>query len=658
MTYQCPRKSDARHISYGYDDANNVISITYPGASHTVTETYNPMNELATVTDWNSKETQFGYDADGNLTSITYPNGVTDTRAYNAADQLNSITDALSGTTFMSFSYSRDDAGQVTSETDTGTPGAGTATSTYNSMNDLTANNGNSYSYSSAQNLTTSPSGETEQYNADDEACWQGTGSGACSSPPSGATTYSYSNEGNRIATMPSSGTSDSYTYNMANELTGVVPSSGSFTSYVYDGNGLLQSETTASTTNYTWNVQGSLPLLLSDGTNYYIYGPGDNPIEQIAVSGGATSYLLADELGSVRAITNSSGTTTATFTYDAWGNETGSTGSATTPFGFAGQYLDSASGFYYLRARWYDAVTGAFVSVDPEAAATESPYGYADNNPLDDVDPLGKDTLAEEELSLEIGFIAEESAITPIPAAQVQAATDEVFTDAITAGDTAILPTLAVDDPAVAAAPDVQAAADAVESIPAPAPAPTPTPAASGGGGGGGGGGSARGGGGTSYSIPTPPRYYSSGGWTVTLTSTITTSATGTQPKADVSSDGTVTISVPGTGSHESFSPPTDLQINNFSAGPDGLSYTTPPTPEVIGPVTVTLSFTYTLSKDPSPNASSPVPLPSPNYVPAPVSIPSLTPAEYAMGLFGGAALVCLAVPGCAEVLAKVAVG
>ncbi|MFZ2058810.1 MAG: RHS repeat-associated core domain-containing protein, partial [Acidimicrobiales bacterium] len=45
------------------------------------------------------------------------------------------------------------------------------------------------------------------------------------------------------------------------------------------------------------------------------------------------------------------------------WGNLTGSTGSATTPFGFAGAYLDPSNGLYYLRARWYDAGTGQFMS-------------------------------------------------------------------------------------------------------------------------------------------------------------------------------------------------------------------------------------------------------------------------------------------------------
>jgi RHS repeat-associated protein len=129
---------------------------------------------------------------------------------------------------------------------------------------------------------------------------------------------------------------------------------------------------------------------LLSDGTNDYIYGPDDYPVEQIAVASGTTSYLLADEVGSIRVITNSSGNTTETFTYDAWGNKTGSTGSATSPFGFAGQYLDSASGSYYMRARWYDPATGQFSTVDPQVASTLAPYEYAANEPLGKSDPSG----------------------------------------------------------------------------------------------------------------------------------------------------------------------------------------------------------------------------------------------------------------------------
>lgn len=40
--------------------------------------------------------------------------------------------------------------------------------------------------------------------------------------------------------------------------------------------------------------------------------------------------------------------------------------------------------------ARWYDPVTGQFLSVDPEFNATLDAYGYADENPLDGTDPSG----------------------------------------------------------------------------------------------------------------------------------------------------------------------------------------------------------------------------------------------------------------------------
>jgi RHS repeat-associated protein len=377
-------------LGYGYDAAGNVTSLTYPD-SHAVTNHYNALEQLASVTDWNAKQTQFTYDQDGNLSATTYPNGVTSTTAYDNADRLASITDTVSGSSIMSFTYSRDNAGLVTSETDTGTPAAGSVTDGYNALRQLTSSGSSTYSFDAANNLTSSPSGATLSYNANDEPCWSGSTSSSCSSPPTGATTYTYSSEANRTATTPSSGTTHTYHYNQANEMTSVAPSTGPATSYIYDGTGLLQSETTGTTTAaYTWDPQSSLPLLLTDGTNDYLYGPGSTPIEQIATSGGATSYLLADEIGSVRGITNSSGSITGSASYDPWGNVTGTSGSATTPFGFAGGYSDAASGFDYFRARWYDAGTGQFTSLDPKVATTLSAYSYVGNDPLNGTDPTG----------------------------------------------------------------------------------------------------------------------------------------------------------------------------------------------------------------------------------------------------------------------------
>jgi RHS repeat-associated protein len=78
------------------------------------------------------------------------------------------------------------------------------------------------------------------------------------------------------------------------------------------------------------------------------------------------------------------------TFTYDAYGKPTASTGVVSTPFGFAGQYTDAETGFVYLRARYYDPATGQFISRDPLTGTTGQPYSYADNNPLNATDPLG----------------------------------------------------------------------------------------------------------------------------------------------------------------------------------------------------------------------------------------------------------------------------
>jgi uncharacterized protein RhaS with RHS repeats len=78
--------------------------------------------------------------------------------------------------------------------------------------------------------------------------------------------------------------------------------------------------------------------------------------LEQI--DGSGTAYYHADQLGSVRALTNQSGAVAATYAYDAYGNPTAGTGNVYNPLRYAGEYLDSQTGFYYLRARYYDPPT------------------------------------------------------------------------------------------------------------------------------------------------------------------------------------------------------------------------------------------------------------------------------------------------------------
>jgi RHS repeat-associated protein len=71
-------------------------------------------------------------------------------------------------------------------------------------------------------------------------------------------------------------------------------------------------------------------------------------------------------------------------------GELTGSTGTATTPLGYDGQYTSSDTGLIYLRNRVYDPKTEQFLTRDPLAAISGEPYGYAGDNPVNYSDPTG----------------------------------------------------------------------------------------------------------------------------------------------------------------------------------------------------------------------------------------------------------------------------
>ena len=99
-------------------------------------------------------------------------------------------------------------------------------------------------------------------------------------------------------------------------------------------------------------------------------YVPGPTPT-------GTPSYFVVDGLGSTRALTNSSGVVTDTYTYDVFGNLIGQTGSHTTnEFLFAGYQSDAATGEDYLHSRYYDAAAGRFISRDTNEGRTSEPNG------------------------------------------------------------------------------------------------------------------------------------------------------------------------------------------------------------------------------------------------------------------------------------------
>ncbi len=277
--------------------------------------------------------------------------------------------------------YTRDNDGQVKTTTSKGLPGEEKPAYEYDSNNRLTKGAAVAYEYDAANNTTKIGTG-TYKYNA---------GSQLETGP---SLTYTYDELGERTKTKPTAGPATTYGYDQAGELTSVErPKEGETSeikdTYAYDGNGLRASQTISGTTTYmVWDMAEELPLVLSDTTNSYIYGPGGQPIEQIS-NGGTVTYLHHDQQGSTRLLTGSTGTVTGKCTYGAYGTPT-CEGATTTPLGYDAQYTSSDTGLIYMRARVYDPATAQFLTVDPFVAVTGAPYNYAGDNPLNHADPRG----------------------------------------------------------------------------------------------------------------------------------------------------------------------------------------------------------------------------------------------------------------------------
>jgi RHS repeat-associated protein len=399
--------------SYGYDLAGRLTSLTYPGVSTAETLTY--------IGDWLGNTATFGYTKDSMLQTTTYSGtaDLVDTNGYDVADNLTSISDAKAGTAYATFGETRDAANQVTQELPGGSALSGqpALNAGYDTREQVCYGGPNgggtcaappsgatSYAYDAADEMTQAGT-ETLTYNSANELCWTlpTVSSNACGSQPTGATAYGFDTRGNRTSAVPVSGAATCDVYDQADRLIKITSGTGSSCTspttvgtYTYNVNGVRMSKTVGSTTtDFAWNVSGSLPTLLQErvaggSVTDYIYGPDGTPLEQI--SGSGVLLYHADQLGSTRVLTDTSGTVKATYSYDTYGNLSSSTGSVPNPFLFAGQYKDAESGLYYLQARYYDTTTSQFLTRDLAVMITRTPYGYVFDNPLNGRDPSGLD--------------------------------------------------------------------------------------------------------------------------------------------------------------------------------------------------------------------------------------------------------------------------
>ncbi|NEQ97762.1 MAG: RHS famlily protein, partial [Cyanothece sp. SIO2G6] len=401
---------DGQSITYGYDLLSNVTSLTTQAG--TTTYSYDALNRLDTVNDGTELLADYDYNAMGNLTQTTFGNGSVETRQYDERNRLIQLTtENVVGTVFSDFSYTLDGVGNRTQMSELS---GRTVNYTFDELNRLVeeeiidAAAGNrtiGYSYDPVGNRLTrddSLEGLTTYTYDDNDRLRQTT----LSQPNQGdlVTLFDYDDNGSLIGRT--SGT-DSVTYDWVNDgenrLVSITLNQNGELSQInheYDGLGDRVSTTVDGTTTYFLSTPDVISQVLLEYDDQgqtitdYTYGLGlvrsreDN----------TESFYHPDALGSTRFTTDTVGLVTGEYTYDAFG-QTLSTPEDGTAFQFAGEQRDGETGLDYLRARYYDADLGRFISKDPFSGFLDDPYSlhdyqYAHANPVNFTDPTGYFTL------------------------------------------------------------------------------------------------------------------------------------------------------------------------------------------------------------------------------------------------------------------------
>ena len=172
-------------------------------------------------------------------------------------------------------------------------------------------------------------------------------------------------------------------------------PGTGGTVSFKYDpfGRRIYKSSSTG-TTIYAYDGDNIVEQLNSSGTATARYTQGlgiDEPME--VYEGGKSYYYHADGLGSIVALTKSTGTAANTyFGYNTLGGVPSPSETVANPFRYTARDYDSETGLHYYRARYYDSLFGRFLSEDPLHfnGGSFNFYPYVANNPPNYSDPDG----------------------------------------------------------------------------------------------------------------------------------------------------------------------------------------------------------------------------------------------------------------------------
>ena len=419
-------------LTFSYDALGRASSlITWTGV--TLTSAYDCAGSKAWVSTGSASVLSCDESHLATPATPTSSSAITTTYSQNSTGQFtNQATTTNAGATnLLSFSFSYDDLSRLISSTPTvnsltkATDNYGYDPTSRVTSGPITGTTGNpNYSYSPTGAITQATTHfAIAAYAPNGQLCWTSatsTSSPSCSTVPTGATTFTYDQNGNRTSSIsPLNSTSLNWQstsgrlvcVNTAGTTCSTSSPTSTTTLYSYDGEGHRASSSNNGVTNaFIWDTGAS--QLLADSTHDYVYLQGSvTPDLQINLTTGTVDLLIQDQNANTRGMVqivgaNSSlnGTLVNYSDYDAYGNaitqsggsinpggmaNNGVTTDISTSFAFGAGYWDS-SNLTYLVHRYLDNETGQFISVDPLVDQTREAYVYAGDGPVVAIDALG----------------------------------------------------------------------------------------------------------------------------------------------------------------------------------------------------------------------------------------------------------------------------
>jgi RHS repeat-associated protein len=378
-----------RTFTLAYDAGSRLTGLTSPDGAVTG-YTYDADGRVTQVRNGTAVVADYTHDLEGNTLTVTRADGSTATRTYDNLGRITRITDATTAATLLDESYAYDASGNPLSIT---RPDGTTDTFTYDTLDRLTkacytaactsSTEVLEWTYDHADNILTEiRNGQTTTH------AYNTTGQRTQTvDPAAGTTNYTYDYRGQALTAG-----NKTFTYTKGGRTATANTPAGT-TTYKYDGDGRRLSATLGTTkTTFEWDPFYRLANELdTNGALARHYTHGDQPLTAHDPT-AAAAYFHTDRLGSVRAVTDATGTVTSAGAWEPYGRPraAGPNNPNAPPLGWLGQYQDP-TGLTHLRARQYDPVAGMFFSPDPAASTSISgAYTYGSANPLRYIDITG----------------------------------------------------------------------------------------------------------------------------------------------------------------------------------------------------------------------------------------------------------------------------